>query len=240
METGAVPAANRTRLKVDRRKPAAEQVYLQLRERIVRLVCRPREPLYETVIAEEAGISRTPVREALQRLRDEGLVEIFPGLGTFVTPLDSARLHEAIRIRKLLEGEAAATAASLPECSSTGQALLRIVEDQAAAFGRNEAEKVYDLDAEFHRMIFVAANLPTMWGMVRVARANMDRVHYLSLHLNRGPLAVEFHREIAKAIANGDADAARDAMQRHIESNGAVVEGLAAHRPEYLAQGEGK
>ncbi len=240
MEAGTVPAAKWARLRVDRRKPAAEQVYSQLRERIVRLVFRPREPLYETVIAEEAGISRTPVREALQRLRDEGLVEIFPGLGTFVTPLDLARLHEAIRIRALLEGEAAATAASSPECALTGQALLQVVENQAAAFGRNEAEKVYDLDAEFHRMIFEAAHLPTMWGMVRVARANMDRVHYLSLHLNRGPLAVEFHREIAKAIAKGNPDGAREAMQRHIASNEAVVEGLAVHHPEYLVQVEGK
>ena len=82
---------------------AARRVYLQLRQRIVDMTLVPGTRIVERDIAEELGISRTPVHEAVQRLADEGLIEVVPRSGTFVARIPLDALEEAMLVRHALE-----------------------------------------------------------------------------------------------------------------------------------------
>src|SRR5689334_14891947 len=96
---------------LDRRVSAATQLYPKLRELIVTAVLRPGEPLSEARVAEQFGVSRTPVREAFKRLAEEGFLRIYPQLGTFVSPIQLDAVADSQFIRETLECRAVVLAA---------------------------------------------------------------------------------------------------------------------------------
>lgn len=198
----------------------ATELYDSLRSDIIRNVHAPGAPLFETTLAKKSGLSRTPVRDVLKRLRDEGLVEVHPGRGSFVAPLNLARLREAIALRCLLEAEAAMTAASSPGAARLGRELGQIIAAQQDSLAAHELDEVYRLDQRFHELIFETAGLKMMRAAVRIARAEMERAHHIAVRDAARPRhAIRFHDRIRRAIAQNDPDAAKAEMIVHIESN---------------------
>src|SRR3954452_5329577 len=115
---------------VDRRRPIVPQIYDALRDAIVRVAVRPGQAISETEMAASFGVSRTPIREALIRLADDGLVDIYPQAGTFVSRIDLAAVREAQFVRQTLETAVAIQAAS----TSSGVAVFeRILQRQEQA-----------------------------------------------------------------------------------------------------------
>ncbi|MDE2515265.1 MAG: GntR family transcriptional regulator [Rhodospirillales bacterium] len=201
----------------------------------MRLTYPPGSPIFENALATKFGVSRTPMRDVLKRLSHEGLVEIRPGHGTFVTLIDVARLRQAVLIRSLLETEAAGTAAAMPQATVLANELAHTVDRQRLALAARRLDDVYVLDELFHRDIFLAAGLPMMWDAVHVARGEMDRIHHIATTDTAVPeMAIQAHARIVEAIASKNPEAARAAMLTHVQWNLAYLTNIARSNPDYL------
>src|ERR1700723_2271779 len=131
---------------------AASRIYSDLRTEFVSLRRRPGEPISEAEIALSYGVSRTPVREAILKLSDEGLMEIYPQSGIFVSRIPMAALPEAIIIRKALE-ETTARLAAERAASSQILALRTILQRQREAETASDSEGFHQADEAFHATI---------------------------------------------------------------------------------------
>src|SRR5262249_39328891 len=128
---------------------AAQHVYRALRDDIVSMRREPGQPIVEKEIALKRGLSRTPVREALLRLADEALVEIFPQSGTFVARIPVGALPEAILMRTALEQTTARLAAERAEASHVAR-LHGLIERQRRVAARGDRDRFHAADEAFH------------------------------------------------------------------------------------------
>ena len=138
------------------------KIYADLRAELVSLKRLPGEPISEAELAKSYGFSRTPAREAVRKLADEGLVEIFPQSGTFVSRIPLAALPEAIVIRKALEETSARLAAERARRSQI-IALLARLERQREASRACDRDAFHQTDEAFHRAIAEAAGYRGIW-----------------------------------------------------------------------------
>jgi len=177
----------------------------------------PGQALRETEIARDLGISRTPIREALLLLENEGLVSIAPNRGAAVVRYEAADLEDIYLLRTVLEGHAARRAAG----RITEQELASLAEscDRCVALGHREdhVPELYSENREFHLIVQRAAGSQRLIDMIRRVTA-MPLIYrtYMSHSDRYRDRAVEFHRRIAQALVDGDSDAAGEAMEAHI------------------------
>lgn len=177
----------------------------------------PGRPLRENELARDLGISRTPIREALLLLENEGLVEIAPNRGAAVVRYDAADLEDLYSLRAVLEGHAAQMAAT----RVTPQDLEWLQQscDRCAAL-RQSTERMPDLfneNVEFHLVVQRAAGSQRLTDMIRrVASLPLIYRTYISHSDEYREQAERAHREITQALANGDAEAAKSLMEAHI------------------------
>ena len=215
---------------------ARDQVYLALREAIVSAELEPGRRLSENELAELLGVSRTPVREGLARLRDERLVAIVPQLGTFVTLISDDAIADAAFVREALECSAIRLAT---ERASTHQ--LEELQANLAAQDRAEATSDVDafdaLDESLHRSLCALSGREIAWALSRRANGHLDRVRRLSLP-EPGYLAemVAEHREVVAAVAAGDADRAEEALRHHLRMVLSSLPQIRAAHPDYFEE----
>jgi DNA-binding GntR family transcriptional regulator len=212
----------------------ARRVYLSLRQRIVEMDMLPGERIVERDIAEELGISRTPVHEAVLRLADEGLVEVIPRSGTFVARIPLDALEEAMLVRGALEVAIIekAAARSTPE----GVARLRaILGQQAAAVAANDLGAFHRSDEMFHAALAELSGYPGVWPIILQAKTQVDRYRQLTLPLEgRMSGVLEEHQEVVAAIESGDPARAVQAMREHLDHVLPVLEITRKLRPEFF------
>jgi DNA-binding GntR family transcriptional regulator len=223
---------------VDRTRPLREQVYAILRGLILTGQAGPGTALDERAIAGELGISRTPVREAVKKLGDEGLVEIRAQSGTTVSPLRRGQIEEAHVIRRALEVESAGRAAE-----RVTKADLHRLEDllllHSAALERRRYADAIALDDAFHRAICEICGFPALWRAVEISKAPLDRCrHAMIPRVGAGRTTLAEHRRILDALARRDPEAARQTMRDHLD--GAVRKTLANLDAILGEPGEGK
>lgn len=211
----------------DRARTASAIVHRALREEILSLARSPGAVIAEKDIAADHGVSRTPVREALLRLADEGLVVITPQSGTRVARIPIADLPEAIVARRALEEATARAAARLAGPGDI--AILRaFLEDQRVAAERDDRDAFHIADDGLHRAIAEIAGHPRIWRIVLQIRTQLDRLRRLTLpEPGRMQRALGEHRAVVDAIAVGDSTAAATIMGAHI---GRLHQSLAAVR----------
>jgi DNA-binding GntR family transcriptional regulator len=194
----------------------AERVYGLLRRRIRELALPPGAPLRKEEIALELGVSKAPVSEAIARLADEGLVEVFPQHGSFVAPIRPADVRESLFVRTALETEAMRRLAPAIDA-----ALLARLDDslsrQAAALAAGDLLAFHDLDEALHAMLFAATGSPRALRLLDAARAPVDRMRRLALPESGRPEAtLAEHRRLVEALRTGDAEFAAAAMRSHL------------------------
>jgi DNA-binding GntR family transcriptional regulator len=195
---------------------AASRISEALRERIVTLDLPPGAPLSEKELADGFGVSRTPVREALLRLAEDRLVDIYPQSGTFVARISASAARDAMAIRSALERFAVREAAKRAEADDIA-ALDRILRDQRAAAAENEIAAFHDADEALHATISIIAGHPNVWRVVKREKTHVDRVRLLSLQFQgRFQIVLEEHGRIVDGIRAGDPDAAEAAMDAHL------------------------
>ena len=171
-----------------RRPPAragvASTIYAELRDQLVSMTRRPGQPLVEKEIAATYGVSRTPVREAVLRLADEGLIDIFPQSGTFVSRIPIGALPEAMVIRRTLEETSARLAAERATPAQMAE-IEAILKRQREVSARGDQDAFHHADEAFHAAIAEAAGLPRLWTLVQHVKVQVDRVRRLTLPPSR-------------------------------------------------------
>ena len=215
---------------------AAQRAYLCLRERIVTLSSAPGERVVEHEIADELGISRTPVHEAVQKLAMEGLVEIVPRVGTFVARIPLGGLEEAMMIRSALELAIVdrSTREFTPE---EGARLQAILDAQKAFLLAGDKRGFHQSDEDFHAAIADLCGLPGVWQAVLKAKMQIDRYRQLTLSVQgRMDNVLAQHYKIAESIASGNPDGAVAAMSEHLGHVLPLLEVTRKMHPEYFME----
>src|SRR3979411_639904 len=196
---------------------ASSRIYSDLRAQLVSMQRRPGEVISEAEIALSYGVSRTPVREAILKLSDERVLEIFPPSGLFVSRIPIAALPEAIIIRKALEATTAQLAAERATASQI-LALHSILERQREANAVGDSDAFHRADETFHATIAEVAGYPGIWTLIQQVKVHVDRYRRLTLP-QQGRIArtIGEHEAILGAIEAHDPVAAGIAMQAHLE-----------------------
>ena len=218
-----------------RRARAPDQIYRQLRHEIVSLALKPRQYLSEQDVARRLQVSRTPVREALARLEEDGLLDIYPQFGTFVAPIRVTALLEAQFTREALE------------CQIARRAAERATRDEAASLRRNfrhhcalvarggASEDVYAADEATHRDLCVAAGMPGIWRIVENAKTHLDRARRLLLpDRASNDRVLAQHKLFVEAVAAGHPEDAEHHMRRHVRDILGTVDLLRSRNPAYF------
>jgi DNA-binding GntR family transcriptional regulator len=214
----------------------ASRIYSDLKSELVSLQRRPGDAISESEIALSYGVSRTPVREAILKLSDEGLVEIFPQSGIFVSRIPIAALPESIVIRKSLE-ETTARLAAQRASSSQILTLHAIVERQREADAADDRKAFHQADEAFHATIADVAGYPGIWKFIQQVKIHVDRYRLLTLPVaGRMTEVIAEHEPILAAIEAHDPDRARIAMDRHLERLLGDIAATQNVNPEFFDQ----
>jgi DNA-binding GntR family transcriptional regulator len=190
---------------------AADRAYLAIRGLIVSLELAPGAVIDERKLMERLGIGRTPVREALRRLAQEQLVEVFPRRGMFVTGVDVRDLARISEVRLALEPEAARLAA---------ERATEDERDELAALGDSikPGADLMDLDERIHRAIYAAAHNDLLEKTLGEYYVLAHRIWMIALDRAEDlEEAVEAHRPLVHEIVAGNADDAAERMRAHVE-----------------------
>jgi DNA-binding GntR family transcriptional regulator len=211
-------ALNLSPIKLDNYKPLRELVFESLRAAIIEGLLRPGERLMEIQLAEQLGVSRTPVREAIRKLELEGLVVMMPRKGAYVAGLSIKDISDVFEIRKALEGLAAEVAADRISDEEI-ESLERLLHRLAEASDSKNYDLFIEIDSEFHSVLFQAGRNDRLSQMINNLREQIHRFRSTSLSMpGRMSAAVEEHRKIVEAVSQHDVDAAKHLAQEHIEN----------------------
>lgn len=209
---------------IDSYQPLRETVCEALRDAIRRGILEPGERLMEVQLAEELGISRTPVREAIRKLEQEGYVIMMPRRGTYVSSVSVHDVKEIFEIRSALETLAAelATMRIEPEELDKLRALLTEIEGHIER--KEGMDKIVATDVEFHGLLYQVSRNDRLVAIISNLMEQLARFRTLSMsYPGRLKETLEEHRAMVEAIAAGDVDAARDAAEHHMEQAEATL-----------------
>lgn len=194
-----------------------EKVYDELSESILSAKFKKGDALTETMLSKMLGTSRTPIRSALHRLAEEGLVEIVPNRGAVVIGITEDDLVDIYHIRMRLEGLACALAAKKIR-EEEKKKLQENVELSEFYINKKDTEHLKELDTDFHRTIYHAAESPTLERILTDLHRNTKAYRKLSLAVpGRLKKTAEEHKDILEAILAGDAAGAESLTAHHIE-----------------------
>jgi DNA-binding GntR family transcriptional regulator len=218
--------ASQAHPQVERPAAKSDQIYEFLRRAIVRLELEPGASIQEKDIATRFEVSRTPVREALQRLAEEDLVHIFPHSGTWVSRISFRVAEEGFVLRRALEVESVRKAASRITEADAGQ-LNAIIARMRVILQEDRLADYLEEDDAFHAFIARISGYPRIWKFITLAKVHLDRMRQLSAPVP-GHLAevTEQHAAIAQALQRGNAMQAELAMRIHLDSSFAVMAGM--------------
>lgn len=233
MEKTADAARRSAGARVGRRggESASSAIYRALRDDIVAMRLRPGAPVVEKLIAQRFGVSRTPVREAVLKLAGEGLLDVFPQSGTFVSRIPFDALPEVVAIRDALERAAAGYAAQRATPDDIAALRANIAAQRAAPL--DDHEHFHVLDEAFHALISDTARYPGIWKLTRQVKVQLDRCRRLIMpQPGRRAEAVAEHEAVVDAIAAGDSAGAAKAMAAHLDRVLNLVSQVQACTPE--------
>jgi GntR family transcriptional regulator, rspAB operon transcriptional repressor len=213
-------------------EPMARQVTRALRQAIVTMQLSPGEMLSEQDLARRFGVSRSPVREALIKLSEAGLVRVLPQRGTQVVKISRAGVEDARFIREAVESAVVREAARRADPVMLAQ-LNESLARQRRAQRSKTTEEFLDLDEEFHRLLAEAAGRPSAWQMIEDVKPQMDRVRFLDMtQATPRHSVIAQHTLIVDAIKAGDPVAAEAAMRQHLSEILRSLPELAVQHPD--------
>jgi DNA-binding GntR family transcriptional regulator len=220
--------------RLDRSRNATTQVFEHLRAQIVSLAIQPGAVLDRPQLSEYFSLSLSPIREALLRLEEEKLVDIYPQHQTRVRAIDLASARQAHFLRLSVELEIVWVLAQAPN-PLLEKALLDMVARQRACLDAGDLESFTAIDMEIHRRLYEEAALPDLWATMRSRSGNLDRLRRLHLPLNgKAKSILAEHAGIARCIGRGDAAGAQASVRTHLSGTLAALEALRARFPEMI------
>jgi DNA-binding GntR family transcriptional regulator len=218
----------------DRSRHAAPQVYEHLRDMIMSLALVPGTVLNRLTLQQEFGLSSTPIRDALLRLQEDGLVEIFPQHATVVSPIDLALAQQAHFLRRSLELEIVRSLALSPEPRLIAR-LRGFIAQQQALMEAGDFEAFAAADQDFHQHLYEAAGVQDLWTLVRTRSGHIDRLRRLHLPTpGKAQDIVHHHKLIVQAIADGQPDKAQQHLRDHLSGTLSHVDEIKDRYPGYV------
>lgn len=214
--------------------PVGLRVRRIIEERIITNALRPGERLSENDLAAQLGVSRQPVREALIRLSEAGLVQVLPQRGTVVSRISAARAESARFLRASVESAVAREAATRADAAAIAR-MRGLIADQAEAVRAGDHAGFLALDDALHRAVAATTDHEDVWRILHHVKLQMDRVRYLSLP-DATPAArlLEQHTAIVDAIEARDPNAAEAVMRLHLSELLISLPRLIATMPQYF------
>jgi DNA-binding GntR family transcriptional regulator len=186
-----------------------------MQELIISRQLAPGQHLVESELAELLGVSRQPIREALQLLSSEGWVDLSPGYGAFVHAPTETEVDQLLAVRAVLEGESARLAAT--HAGSEGVARLRkVYAEGIAALASEDIDAMVLANAQLHRLVTELSGNQVLLDFVMQVDRRV-RWYYTPIARQRGKKSWEEHAKLINAIDNGDADTASKIMRDHTE-----------------------
>lgn len=198
------------------RPPLREVVSVRIQRMITSGDLAPGERLVETALADQLGVSRGPVREAIQMLLRDGWVDQLPRRGTYVHTPTRREVDDFFEVRRLLEGYAAATAAQNGPSDEQLAPAEAIMAAAREAIARGDGDAIVELNSEFHDLITELADNEVLSTLTSFL-SGRSRWFFAPLAKIISVRAWDEHLAIVEAIRAGDPEAARDAAHRHVE-----------------------
>ncbi|MDD4766590.1 MAG: GntR family transcriptional regulator [Desulfotomaculaceae bacterium] len=202
-------------IKLDNYKPLRELVFDSLRKAIIIGKLKPGERLMEIQLAEEMGVSRTPVREAIRKLELEGFVVMVPRKGAYVAGVSVKDIADVFEVRSALEG----LAASLASERITEEEMEDLEKVFHLITGEEDLLTVVKKDNEFHELIYKASRNQRLTQIITNLSEQINRFRLTSLSIpGRLKIAVDEHKKIIEAISERNAELANALASEHMEN----------------------
>ncbi|SDA60481.1 DNA-binding transcriptional regulator, GntR family [Lachnospiraceae bacterium G11] len=215
------------------RETARDFAFRVLRDNIVSLDLKPGTLISENEIAMEFGVSRTPVREAIIDLAKAGIIEILPQRGSYVSLIDPSMVEESRFVRKILDKAVIELA-----CEIAPKDVIDEIEEnvhlQEFYLEKEDADRIYMLDNQFHYLIYKAAGKETTYDMSSTMMLHFDRVRTLSVETVKDLKIVKDHREMLEAIKAGDKETAVFLVEKHLGRYKLDEAQMKQEHPEYF------
>jgi transcriptional regulator, GntR family len=215
------------KLKVESYQPLRDVIFETLRKAIINGEIKPGERLMEVAIAEQMGVSRTPVREAIRRLEAEGLVTMVPRKGTHVSELSAKDIIDVLEVRGALDKLATSLAAKRMKPQQL-RALESIHKQFVSCVEKENIEGAVKKDIEFHDAIYAASGNSRLIGVLSTLKEHIYRFRVIYLRdMNIAEYVEQEHEEILNALREGNDKLAGELSEKHIKNQmNAIVEAL--------------
>ncbi|GAA0357019.1 GntR family transcriptional regulator [Bacillus horti] len=202
--------------KNERTHSVRDNVYRTLKENIMNLNLKPGLSISEKDVADKLEVSRTPVREAFVRLGQEGLVDIYPQRGTFVSLIDLDQVEEGRFIREHLEKAMIKLACQVMVADSIIDLESTIAQQRLSAEG-NDYVKLFELDEQFHSLIAKGCGKQKTWEIIERVNLHFNRLRVLRLVANDNwESIIGQHQEMVQAIKENNSEHAEQVMHQHL------------------------
>ena len=230
--TGKLPA-----FKLERSRHVSAQIFDALRELIISVELEPGWVLPRLELAEHYGVSQTPIRDALTRLGEEGLVDIFAQHATVVSRISIVGAQQAHFLRRSIELELLRTLARAPTADL--QALIcrlqGAISRQSLALSPAGYGEFALADQDFHRALYETADVLPLWEIVRQRSGHIDRLRRLHLPAaGKAQAVIRDHKAIVRALEQRDADAGAVALNKHLRGTLSFVDEIRSRYPNYM------
>lgn len=225
---------------ITRSKSLGEIAYEALRDSIISLKLKPGQTIFENEIANTFGISRTPVRDAFQRLIAEGLIEVLPQRTKKITTISVSKVKESGFVRLSLEKSVFKLVSK--NWSDTGQYVVaekqvkRILEEQNEAAEQQNVSQFLELDEAFHKVILQLSGNDTLLDVVYQMRGHLNRFRFLAMKelvLTKG--LVDEHAELFHEVKHGNVKKVDALLERHLNNFDSEIPQLRELFPRYFS-----
>lgn len=221
---------------LDRSRQVALQIHEILRDRILTVELAPGTVLSRASLQVEFGVSQTPVRDALMRLQEEGMVEVYPQYATVVARIDVRHARQAQFLRLSVELEAVRRL-TLESPAQTAGELDDILTRQKIVASPKTYDVFDSLDREFHRKIYERAGILELWANVRRQSVHLDRLRRLNLPMpGKMQMVIADHEAIVEAVASGKPEVATAALRQHLSGTLSIIDVISAEFPDYIRE----
>lgn len=214
---------------------AAARTVDSLRHRIITMDLPPDTVLSRAELAAEYHISQTPLREALQKLESEGLVDIYPQSRTVVTRIDPGQIREAHFLRLAVETEVTRRLAENADTAVASRLKTIVALQEALAGNTAELPAFQELDELFHQTMIGAAGQPGLYALLRSRSGHLNRLRRLDLP-GEGKIRhiLEGHRAIVAAIETHEPEKAQEAIRSHLSQTLGRLDTLRQSHPQFF------
>ncbi|OZB90833.1 GntR family transcriptional regulator [Paenibacillus sp. XY044] len=195
----------------------SEQIYLTLKREIIAGELQPGTRLIVLDIAGKFQVSQAPVREALERMKQEGLINGIPNKGSVVSNITSKEIRDIFVLREIIEGYAVRT--SMPTLSEADyEQLEEVIRSMEEAVGRNDTLGILELDMDFHGFFYKRCDNQAILELWNQMRTKVMRFMAISNRHHTTDLLAEWHQRLITVLRAGDGDAAEEAFIEHMHA----------------------